>query len=321
MFSISQIPKLIVILTASIILLSACAPAATPTLQPTPLPSPTPASLTFTDDLGRTITLEAPAQRIVTLGASIVESLFALGAGEQIVGREEFSLYPVEAQSIPSVGSLFGNLPSETILAMEPDLVIAPEIISVEQVQALENLNLTVYYQKNPTTFDELYTNLSDLAALTGHTREAETLNRDLAMRVEAIVNTLAAVETRPKVFYELDATDPENPYTTGAGTFIDTLISMAGGENIGAALEGAYAQISSEQVINANPEVILLADADYGVTPEIVAARAGWADISAITNGRVFPFDPNLGSVPGPRLVDGLEYMARTFHPDLFQE
>ena len=124
----------------------------------------------------------------------------------------------------------------------------------------------------------------------------------------------------RPTVFYELDATDPQNPYTVGAGTFIDTIITMSGGFNIGQTLEGAYAPISSEEVITQNPEIILLADAPYGVTPDTVAARSGWDVITAIQNNAIFEFDPFLVSVPGPRLVDGLETMAKLLHPESFE-
>lgn len=307
----------------SLLLLTACAAPATPTPAPTTAPTPTaePTGLKVTDDLGSVITLDGPAERIVALGPSIIEGLFAIGAGDQIVGREEFSLYPPEAQEITSVGSLFGDVPSEAILALEPDLVIAPEIISQQQVATLQELGLTVYYQTNPTTFDELYQKLADLGELTAHESEAASLAAALEQRVQAVEEALAGVGSRPRVFYELDATDPQNPYTTGAGTFIDTLITMAGGENVGAALEGQYAQISSEQVILSNPQVILLADAEFGVTPEDVAARPGWEAIQAVQESRIYPFDPNQGSIPGPRLVDGLEAMARQFHPDLFQD
>lgn len=309
----------LILLAFSLLILTACAAPSAP--APTSTPGPLQTGLNVTDDLGREIELNNSAERIVALGPSVVESLFAIGAGDRIVGREEFSLYPQEAQQITSVGSLFGELPSEAILALEPDLVIAPEIISQEQVATLENLGLTVYYQTNPTTFDELYQKLLDLGTLTGHSAQAESLAQDLQARVQSVEQALAGVTGRPGVFYELDATDPENPYTTGAGTFIDTLIRMAAGENIGAVLDGQYAQISSEQVILADPEIILLADAEFGVTPESVATRPGWEVIQAVQSGQIYPFDSNLGSIPGPRLVDGLETMARLFHPEQFQD
>lgn len=312
--------KVILWLGLIILLLTACTTSAS---QPTETVNPTNEvdGIILKDDLGKSIEFDKPAMRVVTLGPSTVESLFAIGAGSQIVGREEYSLYPPEAESIPSIGSLFGNLPSEAILALEPDLIIAPEIISSEQVQALEELGLVVFYQKNPTTFDQLYQNLRELGVLVGRENEADTLVTQLQDRVQVVKDQLTGVEMRPRVFYELDATEPENPYTTGAGTFIDTLIQMAGGENVGAVLDGEYAQISSEQIILADPEIILLADAVFGITPEILAARPGWEKLSAVQGGKVFPFDPNLGSVPGPRMVDGLEIMALLIHPEAFEK
>jgi iron complex transport system substrate-binding protein len=314
------------------LLLAACAPAATQQTSPVVPPEssfatdqgdtipPAGELLVIEDDRGVEITLNGPAQRIVTLGASIVEGLFAIGAGSQVVGREEYSVYPVEALDVPSIGSLFGSLPVETILALQPDLVIAPEIISNEQIEALENLQLTVYFQKNPTDFPGLYANLLALGRLAGRDSEAQALVADLTARVAAVERSLAGIETRPRVFYELDATDPQNPFTAGGGTFIDTLIRMSGGENVGSVLMGEYAQISSEEIIVQDPEIILLGDAEYGITVESVAGRPGWDVIQAVQNGQIHPFDPYLVSVPGPRLVDGFETMARLIHPERFE-
>lgn len=254
------------LLIFSVFLFAACAPTATsvPPTEP----------LVLTDDLGREVELAGPAQAIVTLGPSALEGLFAIGAGEQVVGREEFSTYPEAALSVTNIGSLFGELPAEAILALEPDLVIAPEIISREQVLALEDLGLTVYWQANPNDFPGLFANLLDLAEISGRQAEADTLILSLEARVQQVEETLAAGAARPTVFYELDATDPDNPYTTGAGTFIDTIITMAGGQNIGSVLAGEYAQISAEEIILQDPEIIILGDAPYGVSAETVAAR-----------------------------------------------
>jgi iron complex transport system substrate-binding protein len=270
----------------------------------------------FTDDLGRAVRLDQPPKAIVTLGASPLESLFAMGAGGLIVGRDDTSTFPEEALQITDIGSLFGELPSEAIVALEPDLILAPEVISLEQVTALEELGLTVYYQANPVDFDGLYANLLELGELTGHEEGAADLVASLEERVSQVEATLAEVENPPKVFYELDATDPQNPWTAGSGTFIDTVITMAKGINVGGVLEGDYAQISSEELLTQNPDVILLSDALYGVTPESVAARAGWDSITAVAENRIYPIDPFLLSVPGPRLVDGLEEVARLLHP-----
>lgn len=297
-----------------------------PTDTPEPILTPTKdvegetAEKILKDDLGREVVFAVYPERIVTLGPSSLESLFAIGAGSLVVGREEFSTYPQEALAVTSVGSLFGELPTEAILALEPDLVIAPEIISPEQVQAMEDLGLKVFFQANPVDFEGLWENLRILGSISGHEGEAEDLITELESRMKTVNEKIESVLNRPSVFYELDATDPQNPYTIGSGTFIDTIITMAGGENIGSVLDGSYAQISSEEVIAQNPDIILLADAPYGITPGSVAERAGWDGIAAVINNQVYPFDPFLVSVPGPRLVEGLEAMAAILHPEVFE-
>jgi iron complex transport system substrate-binding protein len=164
-----------------------------------------------------------------------------------------------------------------------------------------------------------LYENLSLVGRLTGHEAEAAQLADALAARVAAVADAVKGATTRPKVFYEIDASDPTKPWTTGPGTFMDTFIALAGGENVGAALSDAYAQISSEALVSQNPDIILLGDAAYGVTAESVGQRAGWEDLAAVKAGQVYPFDDNLASRPGPRLVDGLEALAGILHPELF--
>ena len=278
-----------------------------------------PTSIAITDGLGNSILMEKPARKIVSLSPSTTEILFAIGAGSQLVGREDNSTYPPEAEEVASVGSLFGELPTETILALEPDLVVAGEIINAEQVQALQALGLTVYWQSNPTDFDGLYENILELGQLSGHGDEALSLINDLESRVSAVSEKVAGAQSKPPVFYELDATDPVNPWTVGAGTFIDLIISMAGGTNVASDLE-PYAQISSEELIARDPAIILLSDAMFGVTPESVAARPGWDVIQAVKDNAIHGIDPNIMSVPGPRLVEGLEETARLIHPELFE-
>jgi len=320
------------------LLLSACGPEATAvpasnqepepatvtaaTQAPIPEPTEEPVSETmvFTDDLGHEIELEGYPQAIVSLSASTTETLFAIGAGGQVVGRDEYSIYPDEALEVASIGAMWGELPTEAILALEPDLVVAAQIISEDQVQALRDLGLNVYWQANPYTYEELWKNLRDFARLTGHESETEAMITDLNARVKAVQEKVATVTEYPSVFYELDATDPSNPWTTGSGTFIDYIISEAGGANAASALEGDFAQISSEELIAVNPDIILLADAPYGTTAESVAERPGWDVIIAVQNNALYPIDPNTMSVPGPRLVEALEVTARLIHPELFE-
>ncbi|MFN7037547.1 MAG: ABC transporter substrate-binding protein [Bellilinea sp.] len=290
------------------LLLGACAQPATPAATPTPSP------IVMTDGLGRTVTLAAPAQRVISLAPSNTEILFAVGAGGQVVGRDNFSNYPPEALELPGLGDFMG-FSIEQMVALQPDLVLLAEIHPPELVKSLEDAGLTVYYLKNPLTIEEMYPMLITVGELTGHKAEAEALVSRLSVRVAAVQQKLAGIERRPTVFYEIDGTDPSKPWTTGSGTFIDTLLEMAGAENVGRAMGSQYGQMSIEALLEADPDFILLGDANFGVTPEQVAARAGWNELTAVKEGRVLPFNDDLVSRPGPRLVDGLEELARILH------
>ncbi len=290
------------------------------TAIPTPA-EPTTAPIVLTDGLQRPVTLDQPALRIVSLASSNTEILFAIGAGDQVVGRDDFSDFPAEVKDLPSVGGSMGNYNLEAITSLQPDLVLVAGINTPEQVKALEELNIKVFYLGNPTDLQEMVENLRIVGQLTGHEREALALADSLQARVKAVEDKLVGVEFRPKVFYELDASmDPSKPWTAGAGTFVDTIIKMAGGENVAAGMSEAWAQISQEELLVADPAIILLGDAAYGTTPDSVAQRPGWDVMRAVKENKIFAFDDNLVSRPGPRLVDGLETMAKILHPELFE-
>ncbi|MCW5875250.1 MAG: cobalamin-binding protein [Anaerolineales bacterium] len=275
--------------------------------------------LLITDDMGREITLEAPAARIVSLAPSNTELLYALGAGSQVVGRDAYSDYPAETANTTDIGDTFGALNTEVIASLDPDLVLAAGITPPEQIASLEALGITVFWLGNPEDFEGLYENIYTVGLLTGRGQEANDLAANLQDRIAAVDDALTGLTETPSVFYELDASDPAAPWTSGAGTFIDLIINRAGGRNAAAGLQGDFAQFSIEELLVQNPDVIVLGDANYGVTPELVAQRAGWDALAAVQNSRVYPYDDNLISRPGPRLVDALEQLARLLHPDRF--
>ena len=320
--------KITLILLILVLLATGCTTTTIPETQPaviepklvsTVVPSPTPVSVT--DQRGKEFTFEEPAVRIISLAPSNTEILFAVGAGDQVVGRDSFSDYPPEALNVTDIGGGFGALDTETILASNPDLVLAGDLTPAEQVQALEDLGLSVFVLGNPVELPEMYENLRTVAQITGHLEETETMIVSLEKRVSAVEQKLSGVTERPLVLYELDGTDPNAPWVPGPGTFVNTLLTSAGGDSMSATLEGAWVQVSLETIIEKDPEIILLGDATWGgVTPEMVAARGGWEALTAVQNGKVFPFDDNLVSRPGPRLVDGLEALAKFLHPDLFE-
>ena len=211
------------LLALLIALLTACSPQATPTTAPVatdipateaPLTEEPSMPMTYTDGLGREITLDSTPERIVSLAPSNTEILFAVGAGLQVIGRDEFSDYPAEAASIEVIGGSFGEYNVEAIVALEPDLVLAAEINPPELVQQLEDLGLTVYYLANPTTLEGMHTNLETVASLTGH--DATELVDSLKTRVAAVDEKIMPLSSRIPVFYEIDATDPTNPINDG---------------------------------------------------------------------------------------------------------
>jgi len=291
-------------------------PTDVPTQEPTAEPEPEP--IAIVDDLGNEVVLDEPAQAIISISPSLTEILFGIGAGERLIGRDSNSTYPEGALEAVDLGGMWDGIPVEDILAMEPDLLLAGEIFSADAIAELRDLGLNVYWQANPDDFEGLYENIRDIAVLTGTEDQAEDLIEDLSNRVAALDEKLAQVDQTPLVFYELDASEPANPWTTGAGTFISYVINKAKAANLGDTLDGEWVQISSEELVAQNPDVILLADALYGVTIESVSERAGWADIQAVVDGEVYPFDPFILSVPGPRLVDGYEQVAEILHPEI---
>lgn len=326
---------LLAVLIALSLALAACSPtAAVPAPQaaePTvaePISAPeepaatetAPQPIILVDSLGREVVLDGPAQAIISLAPSNTELLFAVGAGDQVIAREDFSNYPEAVLELPSIGNTQEqNL--EEIVRLQPDLVLAADVNAPEHIKAIENLGITVFSLANPSDLEGLYENMRIVAKLTGHEAETEIWIENARQRVTTIMETLQQAETTPTVFYELDSTDPTKPWTSGAGTFIDTLITMAGGQNIASGMNTAWAQFSQEELILQDPQIILLGDAMWGITPEMVSERPGWEQLTAVVENRVLPFNDDLVSRPGPRLIDGLEALARAIHPELFKE
>jgi iron complex transport system substrate-binding protein len=272
---------------------------------------------TYTDDMGRGVVIDEVPQRIVCFGPSITEIAFALGLGEWVVGVDEYSDYPAEALDLPKVGNAFA--PSiESLVALEPDLVLTLEH---EQFNSeLEALGIK-YLILDPKDIDNILTNIELVGAVTDTVDEAAALVESIETRmrdIEAgVVNAIPV-----SVFYIVDATDPTMPWTAGPGSFIDALIAMANGQNVAHEAPMAWAQFSIEEVVSADPDVIIV-QTMFGDVPTIsieeLEAHPIWGEMSAVKQGKVYLVNGDLVSRSGPRIVESLEALAEAIHPDLF--
>lgn len=270
----------------------------------------------ITDDLGRTVEIEQVPQRIVSLAPAITEILFALGLGDRVVGVTEHCDYPEETLAKPKVGGYFTtNL--EAIIALDPDIVFADGHDPV--CEQLEELEVTMVVLQ-PADIAGIFRDIELVGQITGKEAEAEELIDGMKSRIADVTLKTAAIIQRPTVFYEIDASGMAvtNPWTAGQGSFIDALIILAGGENI-VKEPSAWLTFSLEKIVAADPDIIILGDYPW-VSPDDVVARPGaWQGLSAVKNGAIYPIDADLTSRFGPRIVDGLEAMARIIHPELF--
>jgi iron complex transport system substrate-binding protein len=286
---------------------------------PHPTKEPAFVPIMLVDGLDRSVSLPEPALRVISMAPNTTEILYAVGAGSQIVGRDEFSDFPPEVVDVASIGSTYAELNTEAMIALEPDLILAAGIHTPEQVQSLEALNLTVFYLSNPEDFEELYEALRLVGVLTDHEDDAVALGEELKSRVDAVIETVAGVDPI-LVYYEVDGSDPTAPWTTGSGTFQDIIIRSIGGENVASDLEN-WATISLEELVERDPKVMFYGAGPWvPTTPESVAERSGWGDITAVATGAIYGIETNWVDRIGPRLVGALEQMARLLHPALFE-
>lgn len=317
-------PTLLLILVA--VLLAACTPAESgspgSTLQSSGSSAPSDAApssypLTLTDDSGREITLPEAPTRIVSLAPSNTEIVCALDACDALVGVTDFDKYPAQVVDVTHV-VIGGTVDIEKVVAAQPQLILAAgnELTPTTVIDQLTDLGYPVF-SLYPSTLDEVYDDISLVGAAIDARPAAAELVASMQLRADAVSAAVAGAE-RPRVFYEVSVYEG-TIYTAGEDSFIASLISIAGGDPITG--DPVSTAIQLEDLIAADPELILLGDATYdaSVTPEAVAARVGWADMTAVATGQVnVMLDDLLITRPGPRIVDGLEALAGAIHPDL---
>jgi iron complex transport system substrate-binding protein len=242
---------------------------------------------------------DTPA-RVVSLSPSATEMMFAIGAGELLVAVDEYSNYPPEAAELPN--ELSGFEPNaEAIAALDPDLVLHDG--TTDLGEQLDELGIAHWAGTAPTTFDDIYTQIEQLGAATGNIAEAAELVAQMTTDIEAAVASFVPPEEPLTYFHELDNT----LYSVTSQTFIGEVYALFGLVNIAdaAGADSPYPQLSAEYVITANPDLVFLADANFGESADTLAARPGWTAIDAVANGNIFALDPDIPSRWGPRVVD----------------
>jgi iron complex transport system substrate-binding protein len=271
--------------------------------------------LDLTDDANRTVRLEKQPQRLVSLAPSNTEILFALGLGSKVVGVTDFCDYPAETKAITKIGGVKANL--EKIASLSPDLVLAIGG-APETVRQLQDMKIAVLVL-DPKDIPAVLRDIQLVGDATGSSAIASQLTASMRKRMDDVAARVRGL-TAPRVFYELDATDPAKPYTTGPGSWHDQALLIAGGTNVAASAKSPWVQFSVEELLKADPEIILLGDAAYGVSPEAAKSRVGWSGLTASKRNAVYAIDDNLLSRPGPRLADGVEALAKLLHPEAFK-
>jgi len=304
--------RLVSFLAVLLLTLASCGGAVSVTPSPSVTASPFPAALT--DFQNRSVTIPARPERLVSIGPSITAFLFALGAGPRVVGVDDFSDEPAEAATREHVGGIKVNF--EKVVALKPDLVFSVKF-SDGTIEKLQSASLNVLVV-DPQSVSDVAKTATLLGKAVG--ADGEALSRSIQQRVDAVKAKTGTLTARPRVYHEIDASDPTKIFTVGPGSYINDLIDIAGGTNIAARAASAYPQLSAEEILRTDPEIIVLAASDYAAKPAQVAARQGWSVIAAVKNGHIFTIEPNLINRPGPRVGEAAEAYAKLVHPELFR-
>lgn len=275
--------------------------------------------VTLTDAVGNDITLEKAPATIVSLVPSNTEILFALGLATEIVGVSSNDDYPAEALEKEKIGDM--NFDVEKIVAMNPEIVFAHGMqlgLGDAGLQQIRDAGIPVFVVTNAANFEETYTTIETIGQATGKTAEAEKVVADMKAKVEEVKAKVASVDNKRTVFVE---TSPApSIFTPGNNTFMNEMLNMISAENIAADQEG-WVEMSPEEIVNRNPDIIMVMYSNIDTAVEDVYKRDGFDTITAIKNKAVIQVDENTTSRTGPRLGEGLEEVAKAIYPEAFSE
>jgi iron complex transport system substrate-binding protein len=266
--------------------------------------------MTIEDSFGNVVTIESEPLRVISVGPSITENMYAIGAGSKLVGRTDYCDFPEDALLVDSIGAL-DSPDVEKIVGLEPDLVIASSIFTEESYTKLTDLGITVLILHNEYDVSGVYNTLDTLGAVLNVSDKATEVSEAMQASIAETQDMIAGREA-PSVYYVVGYGE-YGDYTAGGDTFVGTLLSMAGGANIAQDVSGwSY---SLESLIEADPDIILL---PFGMKDSFVMTE-NYKDLSAVTNNRVYEMDRNLLERQGYRNAEGIRTLAQFFYPDAF--
>ncbi len=278
----------------------------------------TPSSVTYTDDIGRTVQIQGIPQRIISLSPSNTEMVYALGLQDKLVGVTSYDNYPPDVKN-KTVVSDYNTTDMEKIVNAKPDLVLGDSIQKNDTIPALEKLGINVYTM-TPDNADMIFNDLKVLGQITGKTKEAGDLVSNLKSRVQAVADKTTKLTDlqKPRVLF---VTWHDPIWTAGSETMIQYLINQAGGSNIASDLKG-YVTITLETAIQRNPQVIIVMSSmgTQNTSLDFIKSNDQFKSTDALKNGQVYEIDADIFGRTTPRIVDGLETLAKLVHPELFK-
>ncbi|MEI2663344.1 ABC transporter substrate-binding protein [Rossellomorea sp. LJF3] len=276
--------------------------------------------LSLNDALDNKVTLDEQPKHIVSLIPSNTEILFELGLNQEIVGVSDFDNFPKEAADKEKIGGVEFNV--EKIVSLEPDLVLAHESTAKsaeEGLNQLKDAGVNVFIVHDAKSFEEVYDTIQDIGTLVGKKDQADTVVSEMKSDLNSIQEKASEVTERKRVYVEVSPSP--DIYSTGKNTFIDQMLSMVNAENVMSEQEG-WVQVNQEAVISSNPDVIITTYGYYSEdSKEQILGRKGWEDVTAVKNGDVHDVHSDLVTRTGPRLVEGVEEIAKSIYPEVFAE
>jgi iron complex transport system substrate-binding protein len=275
--------------------------------------------LTLTDGMGQEVTIESEPTTIVSVLPSNTEIAYALGLGDKIVGVSDYDNYPEEVLEKERVGSMEIDL--EKVLSLQPDLLLLSPSHNqyTDVLSQLKEAGIDTLIVGDSSSFEDVYASIRLIANATGTSEKAEGIIADMQERLDVLKEKAKAVSEPKKVWVEVSPAP--DIYTTGKGTFMHEMLEAIQAVNAAGEQEG-WVKFTEEEAVLLNPDIIITTYGYYVENPaQGVLNRSGWAEVPAIKNEQVFDVNNDTVTRPGPRLIDGVETLAKLIYPEIFNQ